>query len=762
MEEENETRCDSSDEESEKSTPYTDICSGVKVIGSSESDGKGDMDNNNGDVGEVKSDDPFGIYNLLNHRDKNKEGESLVSDDPSKPPVFSKIVVEDNIVSRKEDGQANINVKGGGGSDKDSALPKGKCPGIASSLLEKMNEFVEIGQAMGFFMDGCLGPKAKKIDYFVLVEGIWKPMGSKLLMVGIYAPQDLCEKRMLWNYLHEVLSRWQGEAIVMGDFNEVRFPSERHDIPLGGFSFMWVVKDATKMSKLDRFLVSEGLLFNYPAMSGLILVRHLSYHRPIILRECDVNYGPIPFKMFHSWFDIEGFEQLVKDSWHNDVVVDLNEMSCLKKKFQMLKKKIKIWVQQNRVKANDKRKEIQEKLHNIDKQIDQEGGQEDLLNSRRDLWKDLRDLDALREKDLVQKAKVKWAIEGDENSKYFHGIINKKRHQMAIRGVSVNGEWVMDPPKVKQEFFQHFANRFSSCLSHRIRFLNDEVFPVSLNKHQHDMLEEEVTDVEIKKAVWDCGRNKSPGPDGFTFEFIRKFWEVIGGDVCRAVKCFFRSGSFPKGCNPSFIALIPKVNDAKFVKDFRPISLIGCQYKIVGKILANRLSSVIGSLVSKEQSAFIRGRQILDGPMILSEVIDWCNQKKRKAMIFKVDFEKAYDSVRWDFLDMILYRFGFGDTWRGWIKGCLVSSSASILVNGSPTQEFCFEQGLRQGDPLSPFLFLLVMESLHISFVRAMEGGFFKGIHVGSHESVLISHLFYADDAVFIGEWKEENLRHLV
>ncbi|GKD88956.1 RNA-directed DNA polymerase, eukaryota, partial [Tanacetum coccineum] len=342
-----------------------------------------------------------------------------------------------------------------------------------------------------------------------------------------------------------------------------------------------------------------------------------------------VDYGPIPFKTFHSWSNIEGFEQLVKDSWHNDVVVDLNEMSYLKKKFQMLKKKIKIW--------------------------------------------DLRDLDAFREKDLVQKAKVKWAIE-----------------------------------------------------------------------------------------VWDCGRDKSPGPNGFTFEFIRKFWEVIGGDVYRVVKCFFRSGSFPKGCNPSFIALIPKVNDAKFVKDFRLISIIGCQYKIVGKILTNRLSSVIGSLVSKEQSAFIRGRQVLDGPMMLSEVIDWCNQKKRKAMIFKVDFEKAYDSVRWDFLDMILYRFGFGDTWRGWIKGCLVSSTDSILVNGSLTQEFYFPQGLRQGDPLSPFLFMLVMESLHISFVHAMEGAFFKGIKVSSHESLHISHLFYADDAVFIGEWKEDNLRHLI
>ena len=171
--------------------------------------------------------------------------------------------------------------------------------------------------------------------------------------------------------------------------------------------------------------------------------------------------------------------------------------------------------------------------------------------------------------------------------------------------------------------------------------------------------------------------------------------------------------------------MIPKINDAKFVKDFWPISLMGCQYKIVGKFLANRLSLVIGSLISKEQSAFIRDRQILDGPLILSEVIEWCNQKKKKAMIFKVDFKKAYDSLKWEFLDMILNRFGFGEAWRTWIKGCLMSSSASILVNGSPTQEFYFEKGLRQVDPLFPFLFLLVMEALHLSFVHAMDGGFF-------------------------------------
>ncbi|GJU63975.1 RNA-directed DNA polymerase, eukaryota, reverse transcriptase zinc-binding domain protein [Tanacetum coccineum] len=129
--------------------------------------------------------------------------------------------------------------------------------------------------------------------------------------------------------------------------------------------------------------------------------------------------------------------------------------------------------------------------------------------------------------------------------------------------------------------------------------------------------------------------------------------------------------SFSKGCNSSFIALIPKVSNATLVTDFRPISLVGCQYKIVAKILANRLSLVIGSCISPMQSAFIKGRSILDGSLILNEVIKWYRKCKKPLMIFKVDFEKAFDSVRWDFLALVMAKLGFGIRWCNWIKGCL-------------------------------------------------------------------------------------------
>ncbi|GKC71648.1 RNA-directed DNA polymerase, eukaryota [Tanacetum coccineum] len=140
--------------------------------------------------------------------------------------------------------------------------------------------------------------------------------------------------------------------------------------------------------------------------------------------------------------------------------------------------------------------------------------------------------------------------------------------------------------------------------------------------------------------------------------------------------------------------------------------------------------------------------------------MQWCRRRKKQSLIFKVDFEKAYDSVRWDFLDDILVKFGFGIKWRGWIQNCLNSSKGSILVNGSPTEEFQFYKGLKQGDPLSPFLFILVMESLHISFQRVVDVGMFTGIKLSS--SLNISHLFYADDAIFLGQWNDSNIDTLV
>nr|GFB22004.1 RNA-directed DNA polymerase, eukaryota, reverse transcriptase zinc-binding domain protein [Tanacetum cinerariifolium] len=325
--------------------------------------------------------------------------------------------------------------------------------------------------------------------------------------------------------------------------------------------------------------------------------------------------------------------------------------------------KIRMWNKLIKEKSHKSKRSLLAELADYDAIIDKGVGENNVVNIRTEVVNLLQEVEKKNSLEAAQKAKIKWAIEGDKNSKYYHGVINKKGNQLSIRGILVEGTWIDSPSLVKSS-------------------------------------------------------------------------------------------------NSSFIILIPKTPNANMVEDYRPISLIGSMYKIILKILANRLVVVLGGLVNEIQSAFVADKQILDGPFILNKLVQWCKKKKKQSLVFKVDFEKAYDSVRWDHLDDIMRKFGFREKWCMWIQSCLRSSRGLVFMNGNPTKEFRFYKGLKQGDPLSPFLFILVMESLHISFQRVVDVDFFRGIELAP--SLNLSHMFYVADAIFMGQWSESNIDTIV
>nr|GEW21479.1 putative RNA-directed DNA polymerase, eukaryota, reverse transcriptase zinc-binding domain protein [Tanacetum cinerariifolium] len=492
--------------------------------------------------------------------------------------------------------------------------------------------------------------------------------GSSMLDVLKNMIKPLTCKRMLWDYISTLINRWDGHCLVMGDFNEVGYPGDRMgtmfnaqgankfncfisnsgliEVQLEGCSFTWSHFSAKKMSKLDRF-------FYQMVFSPFSLICRL--------RASIETFRTTALSFCGKWSWITGlllFEFFIPGSAMRD----------------------------------------------------KGGSNDDVLLERMDMLKKLNDIHSAEARDRFQKAKIQWAIEGDENSKFFHGIINRKRNNLAVKGVMVDGEWLDEPCHVKEEFRLYFANWFSAPSPNRCKL--NFIFPNKLSPDLASDLERLITQAEVRSAVWGCGKNKSLGPDGFTFEFFANigiFLEMI-----------------------YVLRLIGSSSTVRSLEDLIPPSL---------------------PLFQKPKTP---SSQILDGPFIINELLYWCKYKKQQAMVFKVDFAKAYDSVMWDFLDDMLDAFGFGSKWRLWIRGSLYSGMASGILNGSPSLEFKFHRGLKQGDPLAPYLFILIMESFHLSISKAVDTGIFRGINIS--DDLNISHLFYADDAVFIGEWVESNL----
>ena len=188
-----------------------------------------------------------------------------------------------------------------------------------------------------------------------------------------------------------------------------------------------------------------------------------------------------------------------------------------------------------------------------------------------------------------------------------------------------------------------------------------------ISQQEADTLELPFMEEEVHSALMDMNGDKAPSPDGFTVAFWQYCWEFVKEEVLEMFKEFHEQNAFLKSLNNTFLVLLPKKGGAEELGDFRLISLLGELYKLLAKVLANRIENVIGRVVSSDQNAFVMGRQILDASLIANEVIDSWQKRREKGLICKLNIEKVYDSVNWQFLMRVLQKMGFGATWRDWI-----------------------------------------------------------------------------------------------
>ncbi|CAA7017787.1 unnamed protein product [Microthlaspi erraticum] len=343
--------------------------------------------------------------------------------------------------------------------------------------------------------------------------------------------------------------------------------------------------------------------------------------------------------------------------------------------------------------------------------------------------------------------------------KLFHGVTKIRKPKTCIkRIIDEEGITHTKDEAIAKVAEDYFVKMFTASDTIPV----DDVIPTMERKVTDEMntqLTQPVTDTEIKEAMFLIGSDRAPGHDGFSASFYRQFWNQIGPDVCLMVRNFFVTGTLEPRMNHTQICLIPKITDADQMKDYRPISLCTVNYKIISKILVLRLKKILDIVISDTQAAFVPGRQITDNIMVAHEIMHALKSKKdcaAKYIAIKTDISKAYDRVEWDFLEAVMMKMGFSAKWTSWIMACVRSASLSVLINGSDYGFIQPSRGIRQGDPLSPYLFLFCAETLSQMLVQAKVKKEFKGMKITKH-SPSISHLLFADDSLFFCEATNED-----
>ncbi|KAG9443780.1 hypothetical protein H6P81_015120 [Aristolochia fimbriata] len=565
------------------------------------------------------------------------------------------------------------------------------------------------------------------------------------------------QEKAMWGYNEKMEMDQMKIAECLNQVKALEKAKNRSAEPaLGGGQYTWSNKRSSPiLAKLDRFLVTKGWLDLHKNVSGRVLPRLTSDHNPIMLETEPDSWGALPFRFEDGWLLEDSFKEKLKTWWEDCVA---HGSACLRfsKKLKSLKYKIRAWAKERNIDFDKEKAELLDKIQVFDRIEELNGSLSIPKGIERDLLTKAYEDKVTQERIYwKQRARFKWVKEGDGNTKFFHAIASAHKRRNRISSLTIDGVEISS----KQQIIKEFTDFYSDLYDDRniVRPFPSGLPLKSLPPTARELLEKPFTMEEIEEGIRSLPSDKAPGPDGFTAEFYKQGWNFLKEDIINMFTEFYEEGLTANSMGASLIALVPKKEGACCPKEFRPISLLCSHYKLITRVLASRLRTVLHEVISDNQSAFLRGRQILDSPLMLHELLHHYKKRGKQGTILKLDFEKAFDIVHWPFLEYLMTQMNFPPRWRKWILSCVSLARYSILINGTMQGYFKGTRGLRQGDPISPLLFNIVGEALCALFKKAQEEGWTSGMEVGS---IKIPILQFADDTLILCDGMNENLLH--
>ena len=573
-----------------------------------------------------------------------------------------------------------------------------------------------------------------------------KICGIELMIVNIYAPND--DEPMFYERVFEkVIEYNHSNVIIGGDYNLVfdidkdksggcattnvkAQNSVKKYMDLLEMCDVWRVKHpelreytwrrrkpSLIQCRLDFFLLSQSMV--NMVQNTKIGTSFRSDHSIVTLTiNLDkVQRGPGYWKLNCALLKEKEYVDMIKatvrecEYCYEELEDKALLWETMKMKFRSVS--IKYSIERSR-KSKKREKELDSQIHQLETQEFLSEEEESELCNARKMLNSLID-----EKVEGQKirSRAKLYQDDEKGTKYFLNLEKNRQSKKIISQLKDDTENIVyEQDKIREEVEKYYAKLYKEGKSCNTMTLKEAFFK-SLDKClvEEDMLscEGELLRTEILAALKQTKNNKSPGIDGIPVEFYKMFWHDISGHMLEALNYTYRKGEMSVNHRRGVISLLPKKDrDTTYVKNWRPITLLCCDYKLASKVIANRLKPFLPKLIDADQCGFVRNRYIGQNIDVLTQIIEYSERNNVPGLILSVDYQKAFDFLSWQFIENVLHKYGFGEMLIKWVKLFYTNISAVVNVNGVFTNPFHIEVGVKQGDPLSPYLFILCAEVL--------------------------------------------------
>lgn len=574
------------------------------------------------------------------------------------------------------------------------------------------------------------------------------PHQAPIIYSAIYAFNVSSDREALWAELlslHQSLDLDNCCWVIGGDLNQILHPSDHSGshvttpdslmyqlqdcfLQMGVFDLRYIgpqhtwtnsQPDAPISKKLDRLLVNATTLATFPNALATFLPPLISDHAPCIL---DLAFslpqaGTHPYKFPNYLIKHPNFPQLLQDAWFRARNM-CQTLAQLCWKLKVIKRDLRELNRENFSQIQERVSETNRLLQCAQVEALQNPSTS-TFQAERDLHQKWTFLLEIEEIYFRQKSRINWLRDGDLNTAYFHRICQVRASYNCIRAfLSSTGALITDPMEMSVFAVAHFQSVLGPIhyqppilYTHPDWFtdLNGFTFPEDQRLNMISIPQDE----EIKRLFFRLNPNKAPGPDGLTSAFFKSSWDTIGVEVITATKQFFATNFLPASANSTILTLVPKFPGATKITHYRPISCLNTVYKVVSRLLVRILKPILSTLILPSQTAFVKDRLLVENTTLAGELINGYHKNKgTKKITIKVDIAKAFDTLSWEFLFSCLQGLHLPSQLISRLRACICTTSFMLGYNGTVNGFFKGKRGLRQGDPLSPYLFVIAINTI--------------------------------------------------